>query len=103
MKSTSVCVLIVIAAAYFLNWAAASRGFLILFGACSIFALFAKDVGFEAYLRAHRKRGKVSRPVVLVGSEERNTEFERLLDDHPEMEFPETWRNWIRAATRFQI
>ena len=87
VKSTTICVLVVIAAAYFLNWAAASRGVVILFGALSVVALLAKDLMFEAYMRVHIQRGKVGRPIILVGSEDRNVEFERVLQEHPEWGF----------------
>lgn len=87
VKSMSICALTVIAATYFFGLTAASRGVILLFAAFSVVALFGKDLLFQAYMQAHARRGKTARPVILVGSEERNTEFEKALEDHPEWEF----------------
>jgi exopolysaccharide biosynthesis polyprenyl glycosylphosphotransferase len=87
IKSVSVCVLIVIATMFFLGLSALSRGVIILFGAMSVVALFAKDSLFHTYLRLHARHRRLTRPVILVGSEDRNSEFERLLAEHPEWDF----------------
>ncbi len=87
VKSVSICALIVIAATYFLGLTAASRGVILLFAAFSVVVLFAKDLLFQAYMQAHAKRGKITCPVILVGSKEKNAEFEKTLEDHPEWSF----------------
>jgi exopolysaccharide biosynthesis polyprenyl glycosylphosphotransferase len=83
-KSASVCALIVIVAMYFLNLTMLSRGFIVLFAFISVAALTAKDAITRAYLRSHARHNGFARAVLLVGSPERNAEFERLLTDHPE-------------------
>jgi exopolysaccharide biosynthesis polyprenyl glycosylphosphotransferase len=87
VKSVSICTLIVIAATYFLGLTAASRGVIILFAAFSVVALFAKDLIFQACMQAHARGGRITRPIILVGSEERNAEFEKTLEEHPEWNF----------------
>ena len=84
VKSGAICTLIVIAVLYFFGLTALSRGVVMLFAAVSVGALFVKDFFFRAYLRMHAKRGRYMREVVLVGSEDRNAEFERLIEEHPE-------------------
>jgi len=46
--------------------------------------LFAKDILFQAYLRASARSHKFARRVLLVGPLDRNVEFEQLLVQHPE-------------------
>jgi exopolysaccharide biosynthesis polyprenyl glycosylphosphotransferase len=87
VKSVSICALIVIAAMYFLGLAGLSRGVIILFAIMTVAALFIKDLIFQAYLRLHAEHGRLARPVILVGSEDRNADFERLLEEHPEWDF----------------
>jgi exopolysaccharide biosynthesis polyprenyl glycosylphosphotransferase len=87
VKSVSICTLIVIAATYFLGLTAGSRGVITLFAAFSVVALFAKDLVFQAYMQANARRGRITRPIILVGSEERNAEFEKTLEEHPEWNF----------------
>jgi len=84
LKSVSICALVVIATMYFLGLAALSRGVIVLFAALTVVALFVKDLIFQAYLRMHAAHGRLARPVILVGSEDRNAEFEKLLQEHPE-------------------
>jgi exopolysaccharide biosynthesis polyprenyl glycosylphosphotransferase len=87
VKSVSICALIVTATMYFLGLGGLSRGVIILFAVMTVAALFVKDLIFQAYLQLHAKHGRLARPVILVGSEERNTDFERLLEEHPEWDF----------------
>ncbi len=84
LKSASICALIVIVAMYFLGLTMLSRGFIVLFALFSVFALAAKDALFRAYLQSNSRRDASTRAVLLVGSVERNTEFEKLLTEHPE-------------------
>jgi exopolysaccharide biosynthesis polyprenyl glycosylphosphotransferase len=86
-KSVAICALIVIATLYFFGLMALSRGVIILFSAASVVALLAKDLIFQAYMRLHARRGKYAREVILVGSQDRNDEFEKLIDEHPEWTF----------------
>ncbi len=83
-KSVAICSLVVIAALYFLGLTGLSRGVIALFAAFSVVALFVKDLIFQSYIRFHAKRGRFTKEVVLVGSEERNAEFEKLIEEHPE-------------------
>ena len=86
-KSVGVCALLVIAAMYFLGLSLLSRGVIVLFAGFSTIALFAKDFLFQAYMRTHARSSKLSRPIILVGSQERNAEFEALIEEHPEWNF----------------
>jgi exopolysaccharide biosynthesis polyprenyl glycosylphosphotransferase len=83
-KSATTCALIVIVAMYFLGLTMLSRGFVVLFAAFSVAALTVKDLFLRAYLRSHAGATTSARPVLLVGTVERNAEFEKLLADHPE-------------------
>jgi len=83
-KSAAICALIVIVAMYFLSLTMLSRGFVVLFAVLSIGVLTLKDVLVRAYLRSHAREGAAARPVLLVGTVERNAEFESLLGEHPE-------------------
>jgi len=83
-KSASICALIVIVAMYFLGLTMLSRGFIVLFAFFSVAALAAKDVLLHAYLRSHSAANASARSVLLVGSVEKNAEFEKLLTEHPE-------------------
>ena len=84
IKSVSLSTLLLIATMYFfqMNWL--SRGVIVMFGVFSMVALYAKDYIMRAYLRTDALRRRVTRPVVIVGSEERIAEFETLLEEHPE-------------------
>ena len=83
-KSVSLCALVVIAAMYFLGLTGLSRSVIILFAIFTIVVLFAKDRLVQWYLRRYRTLGRYARQAVLVGTPERNAEFEQLLQDHPE-------------------
>lgn len=83
-KGGTLCALIVIAAMYFLGLTGLSRGVIILFACFSVAALAAKDVLFRVYIEATHRGGAPGRAVLLVGPPDRNTEFEKLLADHPE-------------------
>lgn len=83
-KSASLCALIVIVAMYFLGMTALSRGFIVLFAFLSVAALAAKDVLLHRYQRSRSGANPSLRSVLLVGSPERNAEFETLLREHPE-------------------
>jgi exopolysaccharide biosynthesis polyprenyl glycosylphosphotransferase len=87
VKSIALCILIVIAAMYFLQWTWISRGVLVLFAGFSVVALLAKDWAWRAWMRARGRRGKDMRPVILVGSADRNDEFEKLIEEHAEGSF----------------
>jgi exopolysaccharide biosynthesis polyprenyl glycosylphosphotransferase len=86
IKSISLSALVVIAVIYFFGLTGLSRGVVVLFAGISILALFVKDVLFQSYLRSSSHR-RESNPVILVGTPEKNAEFERLLDEHPEWNF----------------
>jgi exopolysaccharide biosynthesis polyprenyl glycosylphosphotransferase len=87
IKSVSICALVLIAVMYFMGLSALSRGVIVLFAGCSVVALFVKDLVLQSYLRTHAKSSQLTRPIVLVGSPERNAEFEQLLEEHPEWNF----------------
>jgi exopolysaccharide biosynthesis polyprenyl glycosylphosphotransferase len=82
-KSGALCALIAIAAMYFLSMTALARGVILLFAAFSVAALVLKDELFRLYYAKHR-HATPGRAVLLVGSTDRNAEFEKLLADHPE-------------------
>ncbi len=84
VKSVGMSALIVIAVLYFIRETLISRGVIVLFAAFSTAALFVKDMAFQSYMRRQAARGHYAKRVVLVGSPERNAEFERLIEDHPE-------------------
>lgn len=84
IKSMAVCILCVIAVMYFFQLKVISRGVVMLFGGLSVVALLAKDMLVHAYIRASARSRRFSRPVLLVGSPEKNDEFERLLEQNPE-------------------
>jgi exopolysaccharide biosynthesis polyprenyl glycosylphosphotransferase len=83
-KSAGLCLLLVVAVLYFLGFAAISRGVVLLFGAVSVLALFGKDLLYQWSRQRAGRRGRFLRPVVLVGSEAGNAEFEALLATSPE-------------------
>ncbi|MBW3602206.1 MAG: sugar transferase [Actinobacteria bacterium] len=57
-------------------------------GAALSFALLAAvRGGYRSYLNAQRRRGRFSRPVVIVGGNEEADDLCRLLLDHPEVGF----------------
>jgi exopolysaccharide biosynthesis polyprenyl glycosylphosphotransferase len=87
LKSVAGCTLVVIGVMYFFNLAALSRGVVLLFAVFSVGALFAKDLVFQAHMRWRARRGKDATDILLVGSPERNAEFEKLIADHPEWNF----------------
>ena len=84
LKSCAICTLAVMAAMYFFKLAMLSRMVVVIFALLSIVALFAKDRFFQMYMRNRALRGKDLTEVILVGSEDRNTEFTKLLEEHPE-------------------
>ncbi len=84
VKSSLVCTLAVMAAMYFFHLPMLSRGVVVIFSLFSIVALFVKNQFFQAFLRHRARNGKEVTEIILVGSEERNAEFARLLDEHPE-------------------
>ncbi len=84
IKSITIGALVVIAAMYFLQRNVPSRGVVMVFSVFSVVALFAKDLAFQAYLRASARTHRFSRSVLLVGTSEKNAEFEQLLSQHPE-------------------
>jgi len=83
-KSAMLCLLVVIAALYFLGLAAISRGVVVLFGAVSILALLGKDWLYRWAARRAGRQGRFTHPVILVGTEARTAEFEHLLRENPE-------------------
>ncbi|NQU10427.1 hypothetical protein HQ590_06545 [bacterium] len=87
VKSVTLCALVVIAAMYFLGLTGLSRSVIVFFAVFTVAALFVKDRLFRAYLARRSHAGRHRRPIVLVGSAERNAEFERLLAEHPEWDF----------------
>ena len=84
VKSSVVCTLAVMAAMYFFHLPMLSRGVVVIFSLFSIVALFVKNQFFQAFLRHRARKGKEVTEIILVGSEERNAEFARLLDEHPD-------------------
>ncbi|MDP8978082.1 MAG: sugar transferase [Actinomycetota bacterium] len=56
-------------------------------GALSFALLAAVRGGYRSYLSAQRRRGRFSRPVVIVGGNEEADDLCRLLLDHPELGF----------------
>jgi exopolysaccharide biosynthesis polyprenyl glycosylphosphotransferase len=93
-KSVTVCALLAIAVIYFFNLAALSRGMILLFAGLSVVALFLKDEIVRAYRRTAARQPELATACLLVGPPEKNAEFERLLDQHPE------WR--LRVTTRLE-
>jgi exopolysaccharide biosynthesis polyprenyl glycosylphosphotransferase len=87
VKSISLSALVVIAVLYFFGLTGLSRGVIMLFAAFSIVALCVKDMLFQKYLRSRGHRRESANPVILVGTPEKNAEFERLLEEHPEWNF----------------
>ncbi len=83
-KSCAICTIAVMAAMFFFKLAMLSRGVVVIFAACSVVALYAKDRLFRIHMRYRALRGKDLTEVILVGSEERNAEFAGLLEEHPE-------------------
>jgi exopolysaccharide biosynthesis polyprenyl glycosylphosphotransferase len=83
-KSVAIGALLVIAVMYFMQYGFLSRGVIILFSFLSFGVLFAKDALFQGYLRAHARQNRFARSVLLVGPAERRSEFEGLLNQHPE-------------------
>jgi len=43
--------------------------------------------GYRAWLKAHRRQGRHSRPIVVVGANEEGYDLYRLIGDHPELGF----------------
>ena len=84
IKSSALCTLALMAAMYFFRLAMLSRSAVALFSLFSIVALFAKDRLFQAHMSYRARTGREVTEIILVGSEERNTEFARLLEEHPE-------------------
>lgn len=84
LKSGVITALLVVAAMYFLGMAALARGVIMLFAVFSALGLFVKDELAQAYARAQARRRRAGTPVILVGSEDKNTEFQKELEDHPE-------------------
>lgn len=87
VKSVAFCLLAVTAVMYFFRLPGLSRAVILLFGVFSVAALFAKDLVFQAHMRRRAKKGKDATQIILVGSEERNAEFEKLIEEHPEWNF----------------
>lgn len=83
-KSVAIGSLIVIGVMYFLQRDVPSRGVVMVFSVFSVAALLAKDLIFQGYLRKYARSHRFSRSVLLVASAAKNTEFERLLAQHPE-------------------
>jgi exopolysaccharide biosynthesis polyprenyl glycosylphosphotransferase len=87
LKSGTVCVLLVVAAMYFLQMTYVSRGVIILFGGLSVIALFIKDRITARFLRAHTGHAGRTQAVVLVGTSEKNAEFQKLISSDPVWNF----------------
>ena len=83
-KSCAICAVAIMAAMYFFRLSMLSRGVVLLFALFSIVALLAKNQLFQAYMRHRARKGKDVTEIILVGSEERNVEFVKLLEEHPE-------------------
>ena len=84
VKAAGQCALVVVAVMYFLGLNQLSRGAVLLFAGLSVMALFLKDIAFQAYVRLQNRRGMGEKPIVLIGADDKNAEFERLLREHPE-------------------
>jgi len=84
LKSVTIATLLLIAALYLLRLNQVGRGVIGLFLGFSTSAIYAKDRLFQAYNRRRFQRGRFSRAVMLVGMDADNTEFESLLNHHPE-------------------
>jgi len=93
VKSCAISTLAVMAAMYFFKLGMLSRHVIVLFSAFSVVALLAKDQLFQALMRYRARSGREVTEVILVGSEERNAEFAKLLEEHPE------WS--LRVAVKF--
>jgi len=72
---------------------------IMLFAVFSALGLFAKDELAQAYARTQARRRGAGTPVILVGSEEKNTEFQKQLDDHPEWDLRVVYRLDPSAAS----
>ncbi len=83
-KSVSLSALVIVAVMYFLQLSQLSRGVIVLFAGLSVLALLVKDVVFQRYLRRQALTGKHAQTAILVGSAERNVEFETSLAQNPD-------------------
>lgn len=83
-KSVALAALVIVAVMYFLQLSQLSRGVIVLFAGLSVMALLAKDVVFQRYLRRQAVTGKHAHTAILVGSSERNVEFETALAQNPD-------------------
>ena len=84
VKSCAICLLAIMAALYFFRLAMLSRWVVSMFALFSLVALYAKDRVFQAHMTRRARSGKEVTEIILVGSEERNAEFAKLLEEHPE-------------------
>jgi exopolysaccharide biosynthesis polyprenyl glycosylphosphotransferase len=84
VKSVGVCALTIVATMYFFKLTALSRGVILLFAVLSLLALFAKEILVDAWLRAQARRGINTRAAILVGPPDKNAEFSRQFEAHPE-------------------
>jgi exopolysaccharide biosynthesis polyprenyl glycosylphosphotransferase len=53
---------------------------------CFAFLTAARD-GYRAWLKAHRRAGRHSRPIVIIGANEEGFDLYRLVGNHPELGF----------------
>jgi len=83
-KSVAIGSLVIIGVMYFLQRDVPSRGVVLVFSLFSVVVLLGKDFIFQVYLRAYSRSHRFSRSVLLVASAAKNTEFEKLLAQHPE-------------------
>ncbi len=95
VKSCVICTLAVMAAMYFFRLAMLSRSAIALFSLFSIVALYTKDRLFQSHMSYRARIGREVTEIILVGSEDRNAEFAKLLQDHPE------WS--LRVAARLNL
>src|ERR1017187_3567307 len=84
IKSCAICLLAVGTALYIFRLAMLSRWVVSMFALFSLVALYAKDRIFQAHMTRRARSGKEVTEIILVGSEERNAEFAKLLEEHPE-------------------
>jgi exopolysaccharide biosynthesis polyprenyl glycosylphosphotransferase len=87
LRSIAISAMTVIAAMYFLRVTGLSRGVILLFAAWTVGVLILKDWLLLLYRRAPLRRADNARPILLVGSPERNAELVRLMETSQDWQF----------------